>query len=439
MLTLKIFRSRLGIVIAFVILLFVFSLASIFLTSKYKKELTNTFNEEVKLFAKLSTRAVAQNFDLYFDSGYFKFEETIREIMDQNRSIEKIEIIDTEGEILYSSDKRADEQEKISSDEDSDKLRSLEASYSYHQSKRIESILYPYIEDWGAHKYSVRYTISPDNLTKDLNLYRNEIVLSAILLFLISFLPILGVFSMREVELQKEERRRLRVLNTQKDDFMTLVAHNLRTPVSIIKGYVNLSEEKSLSNIEREYLNAINAGTERLNGIIENILTVTSILTGSKITKEELKIDDKLVNEILEEYAFPIREKKLKVKTVFEKPIPKIEANHSYIKKAIHCLVDNAVKFNKKGGQIDISVKNSKGFINFEIKDTGTGIKEEDLKNLFVSFRRAVKDTLRYDYTSLGMGLYLAKVIIEAHGGKIWAKSEYGKGSTFEFSLPLKS
>jgi len=66
----------LSIGIAFVILLFVFSSSSIFLTSRYKKELTKTFNEEVALFAKLSTRAIVQNFDLYFDSGYFKFEET---------------------------------------------------------------------------------------------------------------------------------------------------------------------------------------------------------------------------------------------------------------------------------------------------------------------------------------------------------------------------
>lgn len=429
----KILRSRLGIIVTFLVILTVFSSASAFLVSKNKKNLTHLYNEEVKLFAKLSTRAIVQSYELYFDSGFLKFEETTNEILDQNKSIKKVEIIDTEGKVLYSSDKKTDGTTLPAKDMDT--IRSLSPSYVLSSTNRIETIISPYVEDWGAHKYSARYFISEDVLDKELRLYRNEVFLSSALLFFASVFPLVFINHLKDIQVRKTDSERLQKLNKQKDDFMTLVAHNLRTPISIMKGYTNLAEEQTLKGIEKEYIEAIKDGADRLNEATETILSVTSLLSGESIRKEKVNIT-KITEETLNSSSVKIKEKKLKIDFNKENVV-EATGSMKYLRKAIECYVDNAIKFNRERGSIEIIIQKSNKSINFKVKDTGIGIKEEDIAEIFSSFHRSVENTLDYDYAGLGMGLYLTKTIIEAHKGTVWVESEYGKGSTFGFRLPV--
>lgn len=432
----KLFRSKFGVSLAFVVLVLVFSIGSIFVISQYKKNAIISFNEEVRVFAKISTRAVVQNYELYHDSGLFKLEEMKNDILNQSESIEKFEIIDTDGKVLYESN-RKNSTKLITDEEIIDALRSPEPLYTYNEEGGMSFVLYPYIEDWGAHKYSVEYTISSEKLNNNLNLYRNEVVLVSILLVFLSFIPIFGVFSLREIEQEREGRKRLEALNKQKDNFMILVAHNLRTPISIMKGYANLAGEKSLSGIEREYVDAIIEGTERLNGVTETIIRVNEILSGSKLVIKKEKLET-IINDAVSLCTDNIKKKKINLKVNFGKALPEVGISKNYLEKAILNLIDNAIKFNKEKGSISIDLKTDGPNMIFSIKDTGIGIKKSEQKTIFTSFHRAIEDPLSYDYSGLGMGLYLAKVVIEAHDGKIWVESKFGKGSTFSFSLPIK-
>lgn len=437
----KISKTRLVLGISFLATAILLSSVSYFAVAKNEKSLTINFNDEVSLFAKLSTRAVVQNYELYFDSGYFKFSEVASDILGQNESIEKLDIIDTDGHVVYSSDKssaasvKQESSKEIVNGTTLDAVKSLDTTKLYDTRGVTNLIIYPYVEDWGAHKYSVRYTISPQKLTHEFDLFRNEIIMAGVLLFTIIFFPLFSILYYRELSLSKGEKIKLESLNKQKDDFMTLVAHNLRTPISIMKGYTNLAEEQTLKGIEKEYIEAIKNGADRINEATETILSVTSLLSGESIKKEKVNIT-KITEETLNSSSVKIKEKKLKIN--FDKDNV-VEANGSmkYLRKAIECYVDNAIKFNREKGSIDIIIEKSGGSINFKVKDTGIGIKEEDIGEIFSSFHRSVEDVLDYDYAGLGMGLYLTKTIIEAHKGTVSAKSEYGRGSTFGFSLPM--
>lgn len=427
---------------SFLIMALVFSTISYYTVVNNRRTLTRNFNNELDLFAKLSTRAVIENYELYFNSGNFKFNEITDDILGQKYSISKIDILDTDGKKIFSSDddskndiqKRDGLRETITG-ETLDAARSTKPTQTYDENGAIKSIIYPYVEDWGAHKYSVRYILSPEKLDHDISVFRNEVILAMSMLFALIFSPLFGVLYYRELALGKNEKVKLESLNKQKDDFMTLVAHNLRTPISIMKGYTNLAEEQTLKGIEKEYIEAIKNGADRINEATETILSVTSLLSGESIKKEKVNIT-KITEETLNSSSVKIKEKKLKIN--FDKDNV-VEANGSmkYLRKAIECYVDNAIKFNREKGSIDIIIEKSGGSINFKVKDTGIGIKEEDIGEIFSSFHRSVEDALDYDYAGLGMGLYLTKTIIEAHKGTVSAKSEYGRGSTFGFSLPM--
>ncbi|PIZ00187.1 hypothetical protein COY62_03980 [bacterium (Candidatus Howlettbacteria) CG_4_10_14_0_8_um_filter_40_9] len=434
----KIPKTILILGVSFIVMALIFSMISYYTVANNRRTLTRNFNNELDLFAKLSTRAVIQNYELYFDSGNFKFNEITTDILGQKDSIIRIDIIDTDGKSVFSSDDGSNldihRRETITS-ETLGVARSTEPTKKYDENGVIKSIIYPYVEDWGAHKYSARYIISPEKLNHNISLFRNEVILSMTLLFTLIFSPLFGVLYYREMALSKDEKAKLKNLNKQKDDFMTLVAHNLRTPISIIKGYTNLAEEQPLKGIGKEYINAIKEGAERLNEATETILSVTSLLSGESIGKEDINLT-KITEETLNSFEGKIKEKKINI--IFDnKNAVGVKGTLKYIRKAIKNYIDNAIKFSNEKGTVEITLGKTASEVKISVKDNGIGIKEEDIDDIFSSFHRSIENTLDFDYKGLGMGLYLTKTIIESHKGKVWAESEYGKGSTFGFSLPV--
>ena len=128
-------------------------------------------------------------------------------------------------------------------------------------------------------------------------------------------------------------------------------------------------------------------------------------------------------------------EKDVEIKTSVQEDLPMVEADYTELKHVITHLLDNAIKFNKKGGEVFIEATHERNFIKVRISDTGVGIPEKNLDKVFDILYQIDASTIR-EYSGTGMGLAVVKKIIEAHGGKIWVESELGRWTRFTFRLP---
>lgn len=222
-------------------------------------------------------------------------------------------------------------------------------------------------------------------------------------------------------------------------DFVSMAEHVLRTPITVIRGYLSrlLREEtlRKLDATEEAHLNSALMGTSELLELIEDLLNITEIRRGElKIERAGINIEN-VVSKIVGEFRMVAAEKGIEV--IFIPPIqriPMVNADISKLKIVIQNLLDNALKYTKEG-KIEVILKELEGFVQVEVVDTGRGIPQDHLDKIFTKFYR-VKKALEMEY-GMGLGLYISKKIIEAHGGKVWVHSEEGKGSTFGFTLPI--
>jgi len=220
-----------------------------------------------------------------------------------------------------------------------------------------------------------------------------------------------------------------------KSDFTGMVSHELRTPLSAIKEGVSVVLDKITGDINEEqahYLNMVKNNVDRLNRLINAVLDFQALESG----KLGFKIEEGDINEIvkgIQNTMMPLFKKK---GLVFELELcdnlPETKLDSDKIIQVLTNLVNNAIKFTEKGG-VTISTSRGDNFIQVVVKDTGTGIKEENMQKLFQEFTQ-----LQRKVGGTGLGLSICKGIIEAHKGKIWAKSEPGKGTAFYFALPIK-
>jgi signal transduction histidine kinase len=228
-------------------------------------------------------------------------------------------------------------------------------------------------------------------------------------------------------------------LERMKLDFVSMAEHVLRTPITIIRGYISrLLEERTtakLDDTEINYLNQAFLGTSDLLSLVEDLLNITGFRKGLvKINPTGIDIEG-LVSKVVSEFKLVAADKGLQI--VFIPPIyklPLVKADISKLKIVIQNLIENAIKYTKEG-KIEIVLVNKETEVEVRIKDTGKGIPQEYIDQLFSKFYR-VKKALEMDY-GMGLGLYISRKIVDAHGGKIWVESEEGKGSTFHFTLPV--
>ena len=230
----------------------------------------------------------------------------------------------------------------------------------------------------------------------------------------------------------------LKELDKLKDEFVFLASHNLRTPLTVIKGYIEIiQQDKTLGEDILSQIKKISTSTKELEEITETLLSLVSLEKGEeKFEKVAVDIGD-MIKRICEGLNKKMTEKR--VTFTFElptEPLPRIKIDKNRIIQAFTGLIDNAIKFNKEGGQVVIKIEKKTKEVLVSIQDTGIGISKEEVSNIFKKFHRAT-DVLTYNYVGIGLGLYLTKLIIEAHRGKIWFESEPNKGTTFYVSLPL--
>ncbi len=237
------------------------------------------------------------------------------------------------------------------------------------------------------------------------------------------------------------DRSREIELSKSKSEFITIAAHQLRTPLSGIKWTSEMLLNQELGELNSQQLDGlkqINENIAKLIELVEDLLDVSKIEEG-KFGYVFGKAD---LIKVIEEVVIAHQEmaKQYKVKIIFNKPstnLPLILMDKDKISIVIQNLIENAIKYNVENGEVKINIEllKDKPFIQVSVEDTGIGINKNDLPKLFTKFFRS-QDTLKKETSGSGLGLYISKNIIKRHGGEIWAKSIEKRGSTFYFVLP---
>jgi signal transduction histidine kinase len=232
--------------------------------------------------------------------------------------------------------------------------------------------------------------------------------------------------------------RQLEQSNRYKSEFLANMSHELRTPLNAILGFseILLDATMSLTGGERtEFLRNIHSSGQHLLGLINDILDLAKIEAGKmELKSEELQVGDVVqeVTAILEPMA---RQQGLQLTTVGVSEAGVIKADRSKVKQVLYNLLSNAVKFTPAPGHISLTVNDAPEQLLISVHDTGIGIKAEDLPKLFREFEQ-IDGSYTRRYQGTGLGLALCRRFVQMHGGRIWAESQFGKGSTFTFTIP---
>ena len=245
----------------------------------------------------------------------------------------------------------------------------------------------------------------------------------------------------RSEEEIKRQNTELKRLNRIKSDFLNVTSHELRTPMVAIKGYVQLLSDFSLGEItdkQKKALNVVLRNTNRLNKLVQDILDVSRLESGTmKFIPEDTDIG-KMTKETAETMQSSANEKQMKINTILEDNLPSLIIDSERVKQVLVNLVNNAIKFSPCNSDINIQVKKERDYISFEVQDFGRGIPKNKIEKIFDTFYQVdcVKD--RKLMGGAGLGLAISRGIVVAHGGNICVESKVNKGSTFKFTLPLK-
>jgi len=231
----------------------------------------------------------------------------------------------------------------------------------------------------------------------------------------------------------------LKEIDRLKSEFLATMSHELRTPLNSIIGFTGIILQGIAGEIneeQRKQLSMIYESAKHLLSLINDILDLSRIESGKmEVSMERFKIQD-VVSEVSQSLSPMISQKNLRLIIEIPDETPEIYSDRKKVLQILLNLVNNAVKFTEKG-EIRIKCKFDKDNLEVCVSDTGVGIKEESMKYLFEAFRQ-VDGTARRRYEGAGLGLHLCRKLVTLLGGKMWAESEYGKGSSFTFTLPLK-
>ena len=233
---------------------------------------------------------------------------------------------------------------------------------------------------------------------------------------------------------------REKMIERIKTEFVSVAAHQLRTPLSAIKWTLKMLLDGDVGELtpeQKDFLEKSYKSNERMIMLINDLLNVTRIEEGRYLYNPVLVEFEPIVESLLNSYEGEIKRKNLELK--FQRPkekLPQVMLDTEKIKLALQNLIENAIKYTLPGGKISITLKRVKDSIEFSIKDTGVGIPKDQQHRVFTKFFRAA-NAMKLETEGSGLGLFITKNIIEAHGGKIWFESEEGKGTTFYFTLPI--
>jgi signal transduction histidine kinase len=225
-------------------------------------------------------------------------------------------------------------------------------------------------------------------------------------------------------------------LDRLKSNFIGITSHELRTPLGLILGHATFLREM-IGEEHREPIDTIIRNATRLKEIIESMTDVDNYESGvSRIRQNTISIS-RIVKDVVASFQDMAASKNITLGAEVNDDDLQVEADANKITVAISNLVRNAITFTNEGGQVQVTVESVTGHVQISVKDNGIGIPASDIGHVFDRFFQ-VESHLTRRHTGMGLGLSVAKTMIEMHGGRIWVESVEGEGSTFSFLLPLR-
>jgi signal transduction histidine kinase len=232
-----------------------------------------------------------------------------------------------------------------------------------------------------------------------------------------------------------EQNERLREADRLKDEFVALVSHDLRTPLTSIMGYLELAREEPQTPELERYLEVVGRNAERLLRQVNDLLFVAQLQAGRlALEPEDVELDD-IVRDAVALLQPRADAKSIELTTSVEH-VPPVHVDRGRIQQVLDNLVANALKFTPDAGTVHVSLRRDGDVVRLEVTDTGIGIGAEDQKKLFSRFFRA-QSAVQRQLPGTGLGLYISRVVAEAHQGALSVDSTLGRGSTFRLELPL--
>ena len=258
-------------------------------------------------------------------------------------------------------------------------------------------------------------------------------------LTILETLGALAAQAIQNVNLQRRVRAtsiELAELERLKTDFIAIASHELRTPLGLILGHATFLRELAGAQYG-EQLDMIIRNAAKLKTIVENLSDVDNIQTGAARVRNQQVSLSKIIEDVILTFQEEAKSRNITLKSEGTQSPFHLDADGVKLSIALSNLVKNALQFTESGGRVTIKAQEESGHLKVTVMDDGIGIPARDLPRIFERFFQ-VETHLTRHYGGMGLGLAVAKAMIELHGGRIWAESEEGKGSSFTFLLPFE-
>lgn len=271
-------------------------------------------------------------------------------------------------------------------------------------------------------------------------LFRKELKLEEDFILEVSTIPLMLKGKNMGYLVVLHDVSREKIVERMKTEFVSISAHQLRTPLSAIKWTLKMLLDGDLGEItkdQREFIDKTYVSNERMITLINDLLNVTRIEEGRYLYKPVLQDLCKLIRGMISSYEPEIKKRKIVLSySEPETKVPNLKLDAEKISLAFQNFLDNAIKYTPEGGKVTVKIVCDKKEVVVSIGDSGIGIAQDQQERIFTKFFRGV-NALKRETEGSGLGLFIAKNIIEAHDGKVWFQSKTGKGTTFSFSIPL--
>ena len=258
-------------------------------------------------------------------------------------------------------------------------------------------------------------------------------LVSLAILFLTAILFIIAVIITQSFERIAEASR-------MKTEFISIVSHQLRSPISNLKWALEFLMSGRLGKIEEkqvDYFRILKENSARMTELVNDLLTVSRLETGRLPLKKKETSLEELVKKLIAEFEPLCRASKIEIKLEVQPNLPKALIDSSQIRLVIENFLDNAIRYSRDMGKVEVNIEKRGRNIYLAVKDSGVGIPKEDQKFIFQKFFRAA-NILGHWTKGSGLGLYIAKYVVKNSGGKIGFQSKENKGSTFWFTISIK-
>ena len=454
------------------LLLIVFGIFTFLYVRSTVSSLRRSLTDEATSFAELATQPIGKTFLIYKDSGTVRIDQQVEQFTKLDSAITNIAVYSLDGKTAYKQNDQA--LPPVSTEQAS----SFTREYIHGSGGQLTAVIQPFIEDNGVHRYNILYLISNSQIEQSIRQGVISIIafaaLAVVLVGAALFIAINQLFlkPVRRVsraallissgqldkEIPEEQHdeigdlaksvntmadslkaniTKLQEVDKLKSEFMTITSHNLRTPLTVINGYLDTMKSMQLPDNVRKMVSTIAANSTQLSNLAEDILTISELEAGRKLTDTSEVVDLLgLTGEIANKAKQLADEHQLRFNyKAAGSPVMANVAPH-HLRIAIWNLLDNAIKFTKAPGQIELAVGLNGANAFIAVKDSGIGIGPDEMAKLFTKFHRGT-DLMQYNYEGTGIGLYISRLLVREFGGDITATSQQGKGSTFTITLPL--